>query len=316
MIPLLMGYLFIVLFSGKIPAPKITVSYSLNEKLFFFENFESEYLTIGSSIALNNISSDEILSGFNTKSYINFATWGVKPTDVFTILKAYISEYKPKVIIYASNEIDFGFSDKGIKESDIRQRIKNPNNLITPFYYFTNLDLEYYYIYYKDGRVYKTCDTINKTVKFDKYGGILLGPDQRLNTEIKPFWDLKIDMNKIEYVNYQYLDSISSLLANNNIKLVFVQTPVREGIIDDIYRKDIKTHVNKIREILDKYNHQLINSTTEIWPDTMFFDYGHFLSESARYFTTYCVEKIKTHNQYTNSNTETIQPADSNLIEY
>ena len=60
-----------------IPGPKITNSYSYNEKMKFIMNREvnqPEIIAVGSSITFNNLNSDIIVGSFNTKSFLNLSS--------------------------------------------------------------------------------------------------------------------------------------------------------------------------------------------------------------------------------------------------
>jgi len=305
-IPVISTIILVIIFSDILPAPKITDRYSFNEKVFHFDDFECDYLCIGSSMALNNFDSDEIVDELSTTNYFNFACWGVKPTDNYFLLKVYLSKYNPKYIFFVSNVMDFLRPVYPLNENQIKLRILYPNKFFKPFYYLTHLDLKYYYKYFELNKLNKFTDTINESLLFDEYGGVLLVANDIPHVST-PYWNIRLEFDQIVEENYDYLDSTLRLLTSKNINFIFIQTPLREGLIDKEYRVNINNHNNKVKTILDKYDQLYINATEIIWPDTMFFDYGHFHKQGAKVFTNYCLNKFKEHYRFDINNDQNLQ---------
>ena len=83
----------LVVFQKYIPAPKISNSYSLNEKDKFLQrkkNLQVDVLTLGSSIALNNAHSGVITDMMGTDSYLNTAAWGLRISQMYDMTKILI----------------------------------------------------------------------------------------------------------------------------------------------------------------------------------------------------------------------------------
>jgi len=292
LIPAILLSIFFLFKYKDVPAPKLTNSYSLNEKLFEFENFHCDYLCVGSSMALNNANSDVIINGFSSNDYFNFASWGTKIADIYPFLKVYLNDFNPKVILLVSNAMDFGPKTENFQEGEVWYRILYPYKAITPIYYLMHLDLHYYFKYYELNKLTKYYDTINSSLKFDPYGGVELvtnyhPPLDTLN------WNTKIEFDAIKEENYTYLDSTLRLLDSKKIKFIFVQSPIREGLIDKEYKVEIEKHIKRVDSIINNYNQTFIDATQRIWPDSLFFDYAHFNTSGAKIFTQYFIDKIK-----------------------
>src|SRR3982751_6326885 len=71
------------------PAPALSDSYSLNEKIEFLRTKEKDIpiLAIGSSIALNNLHSETIAKNITGKKFLNAASWGMNMGDNYSLLK-------------------------------------------------------------------------------------------------------------------------------------------------------------------------------------------------------------------------------------
>jgi len=313
-LPALIVGVFLVTDYHNLPAPKYTWSYSLNEKLFRFDNFDCDYLCVGSSTALNNVNSGEIVSGFSSDRYFNFASWGIKVTDIHSLLKVYLNDYKPRCVIFVSNILDFNPSFQLLKEDQVAQRIANPNKYIAVTDYFTHFDLPYYYKYYQLNRKYRSTDTTNASMMFDKYGGVPLR-SPKIPGVNNTNWNDSLDFSQLLEENYYYLDTILKMLSTRGINFVFVMSPIREGLIDENYRVHIKEHKRKVRKILDNYNYQFIDATERLWPDTLFFDYAHLNQQGAGIFTKYFMDKINNRDNLGETNDMKLQNKNAKTID-
>lgn len=289
-IPFVIIVFIVILNYAYFPAPKISNSYSLNEKLFFLDNFKADYLTIGSSVALNNIHSEEFMRVIKKNNYLNLASWGMKMSDNYCLLKVYFQYNKPSVIFMASNVIDFTNSGIKLTPHQIEGRISNPYFFLKSFYYLTNPDIRYYYKYLGLNKTWKFSNKILESIEFDQYGGVSFS-DTDFSFDSVAY---NTNGNNFEYLNteeYCYLDSISNFIAANHCKLVFIQTPTRAGLIDQPFIRKKDMHVQKLKSILNKYHHDFIDGSAVYWPDSLFVDYGHFNESGARLFTNYTLSK-------------------------
>ena len=290
--------IFIVIFNyNSFPAPKISKNYSLNEKLFFFNDFDANYITIGSSLALNNIHSEELMKVIKHDNYLNLASWGMKMSDNYCMLKVYCQYNNPSVIFLAGNIIDFTNSGVKLRADQITGRISNPNFFLKSFYYLTNSDIRYYYKYLRLNKKSKFNSNFLESIEFDSQGGVLYSnvnfsvDSVSYNTNGNNFDDLNQE-------NYQYLDSISNFVASHHCKLVFIQTPTRASLLDPTYREKKSHHIQKVKSILNKYQHDFIDGSAVDWDDSLFVDFGHFNEKGARLFTRYTIsEFINSENQ-------------------
>jgi hypothetical protein len=271
----------------ELPAPNLTPSYSFNDKMRFARTKKADIITVGSSMSLDNLSSDVIINNFNTRSYLNLSSWGLTPKDMFFIIKIYSSIYKPSTVIIASNYLDFQSTDKEFDHKELTNYLKGPPTEFSDF--FINFSASYYFtnfVYHK----YTTSDNnFYESLIYDKYGGISFDPSKfKIDREI---WN-KIDISNLREASYYYLDRISFFCRQNKIRLLFFQTPIREGIYKNLSKDWLLKHISRVKAIVLKNNHTFIDANDRFWPDSLYIDAVHFNATGARKFTKYCFDKI------------------------
>ena len=95
---------------------------------------------------------------------------------------------------------------------------------------------------------------------------------------------------------YNYLDSVSLYCSRNDIKLVFIQSPFREGYYSQLDKQSLNilnTHENKINSILSRNNQIFIKTKNQLWRDDLFVDYSHLNKEGAKKYTQYFIDEYK-----------------------
>ena len=94
---------------------------------------------------------------------------------------------------------------------------------------------------------------------------------------------------------YQYLDSIADYCRNNNIKMIFLKSPYRQGLQSSFTEQEfnkIKFHISKVKKIVQSRGHLFINSDSKLWADSLFIDAMHFNKDGAELYTKFCMSKI------------------------
>ncbi len=270
-----------------IPAPMVTNSYCLNEKVFQLSTTDVPYLAVGSSLTLNNFHSEIVTNSLGSNNYINLAAWGMKMKDIFSITRAYFTIYNPKVVFMVSGVDDFCFSQIKFKEQDIVSLFEENDKL---WRYAMNFNPPYYYRRYFDNKVNKEQKNIYDSIKFDRYGGVSLTAEDFDIDSAR--WNRQPPFDQIDERNYHYLDSLCQLVRMHKAKLVFVQSPNRAGLSITKEEQDKMTkHKKRVAAILNKNGHLFIDPTERTWPDSLFLDYGHMHETGSRLFTAFCLEK-------------------------
>ncbi len=270
-----------------LPAPNLTPSYSFNDKMQFARHKRADIIAVGSSMSLDNLSSDVIINNLKTDSYLNLSSWGLTPKDIFSIIKIYCSIHKPSMVMIASNYLDFQSTDKEFDHRKLTDYLKGSTSKLNDF--FINFNVNYYFTYFAYHKFTTSGNNFYESLIYDKYGGISFDPSNfKIDKEI---WN-KVEISNLRETSYHYLDSISFFCSQNKIRLLFFQTPIREGIYRNLNKDWLLKHVSRVKAIILKNNNTFIDANDRFWPDSLYIDPVHFNSNGARQFTKYCFDKM------------------------
>jgi hypothetical protein len=269
------------------PAPMVTNSYCLNEKLLAFNKLDNDYLAIGSSITLNNLHSEEVVDQIGSPDFVNMAAWGMRMDDIFKLTSACYQVFQPKVVFLASNVDDFYVSKIEFQPEEVAGVLKGP---FWPLVYARHLNPPYYYRRYFDNQVNKEHRNLYRSVYFDAFGGVPLETNGFETDSGR--WNKITDFEGVNTQNYDYLDSLCRLVQDQQGSLVFLQSPIRSALLKKPgIAQQFSDHKNRVAAIVKRYGHEYIDGSDVAWPDSLFVDYGHLSEEGARAFTAYCLEK-------------------------
>lgn len=290
----LVGYvIFFGITSDDIPAPELSTSYSLNEKLRFLRKAPEnvEILSLGSSMNLNNLNSESIVHTLQTEAYLNTASWGMSMDENYKMLQIFDEIYKPEILIISSNIMDFGSRGKNIKYNQITDYLKSEN---TFKFHLINLRIQYYLDNFKYAKKVRNDINEHGYLGFDKYGAV---DNKGENFKIKAkLWNHDILNQVIDSVQYKYLDSIAVFCKNRGTKLWFFNAPIREQMMlnyDDEKLTKYENHRTEVNRILTKSNQVFIDANNILWNDSLFIDSNHFNRKGAKLYTEYCLEQLK-----------------------
>lgn len=278
---------------GDIPAPPLSDSFSLNEKLEFIRKTKKneKIISLGSSICLNNIHSETIIRSFHSNSYLNASSWGMTMEDNYQLLKTLCKIHIPTTLIVASSITEFQLPPKKINYSALDNYLMS-SDLTSSLYHGQYFNLRYYIENIKYAKKVRSCKNEYEYLLFDQYGGVNL---DETNFKIdKKRWNADFECGKIIYNNYSYLDSISAFCKYNNITLLFFQSPFRSELysnFDSNKLNELTIHINKIENILTRDKHTFINTNDTLWNDNLFVDGEHLNAAGAKLFTEYCFDK-------------------------
>lgn len=275
------------------PAPRLSDSYSFNEKMLFLRNSEiknPKVLAIGSSLSLNNFHSETILESFNTNSYLNASSWGMRLSESYRQLKSLLKIYNPEYLIIAITFSDFFEPDKTI-DHELSEKFISSNKLYSPIYHLQTFSLQYYLEYFPYAKYVRTIGNSYYYLNFDKHGAVNF---EKENFNIT---DQRWNHSYFEDLSYEYqltyLDSIAILSQRNNVELIVCQSPPRQGFIKSFTNKqkvDLNIYIEKLNNLSEKRNFKFRNAFTRNWPDELFVDGTHFHSKGAELFTEFCFE--------------------------
>lgn len=275
--------------------PLLTNSLSFDAKIEHLNQQKSKHvylLGLGSSITLNNLNS-QILADSLTHSYYNLSSWGLQMVDLNRMAQYYVPIVKPHYILIVSTVTDFRLEEN----ETIKNYINTPEYLkrFRPYFYYENYN-PFITLLQRKRQLNNYKGAINDyaSLNFDKYGGVMLKiPRQNISADR---WDIKTPF-PTKNANFQYseLNSLAKYLDKTGVKLIFVQSPVRQSYVKRTKPSVIMHHHNKCENIV-KSNHGIyidLSSLHEYTDDHLFVDQFHFTEEGATLLTNKLVSQIK-----------------------
>ena len=281
------GYLYVSV-SGidldYLPPPRIGNNIGFNDKLLFANNKSADHVAIGSSMTLYNINSESVITNLGSDNYLNLASWGLSIEDTYTLLRNYVKFNQPKTVIVSSNLFDFCKKQIQYNPDELEQSLTcgYPNIL-----YLKHPEIRYYLsntAYYKS---LKTSKSVYESLVYDKYGGVSYA--DKLDSYVAEKWNETQDELGIDPINYSCLDSMAKFAQHQNIRLIFCQSPFREGLYDKIDRSNLQNHIQKVENIISKYRMEFANATEKRWADSLFIDGTHLTGTGSKLYTDYCL---------------------------
>jgi hypothetical protein len=267
-------------------AKKVSPSYSYNEKLRWLPSPQKhKIISIGSSMALNNVHSKVITDSLQTDSYLNIGSWGLSVYDLKDLMPDLIQSYHPDTIIYVCNVMDFT-NHRILSDNDFYVQLKDRKqttltDLVTSFYYWDRTF---------DNRINLTQNTVQTSLKFDDYGAVLLANKSFEINEAN--WNARLDLSKIDSSSYEMLSILAKDLRAKGIALILVQTPIRGDLLTPSFLTDLKSHTSRLEETADQHNQKFID-LSELRLDTdHFVDHSHLKEAGARVFTSSFVSSL------------------------
>ena len=280
---------FIIIYHESLPAPKITSSLSLNEKLIRFRRTKADFLVIGSSMSLSNFNSERMVKWINSDSYFNFSSWGSKMHDSWLQTRIYCSYHQPKIVFINSNIVDFRKEDIVYDEKEVEKYFQSyPWN--DWWYYLNHIDVNYYLVQAKDLKPLLQTDLDYSSLLFDKYGAIPFGDTNFKKEDDR--WNEKHDTIKALEFQYECLDSLSDFLMGKKIKFVFIYCPTRKELSSSYQAENILNNKKRVKEIVEKHGGLFYDSSEIVWDDSLFVDSIHFNKKGSATYTDSCMKKV------------------------
>lgn len=290
---LVLLYLMVVVLKLFDQSPVFTTSISFDAKMIFLQKkgiINTDLMAIGSSITLDNVNSDIIVSSIRGQSYLNFAAWAVKMTDLNYLLKYYIPKYKPKCILIASALFDFESNLDSIVYPKYYEFSMFLSNQFDAYFYFKNRQIDAIIERNYNLHLYRTLLDNYDNLSFDEYGGVQLNVPKE---NIDPYrWNKKL--KKLNEEQFEALQNFIEYISAEKVKLVFIQSPVKKGYYDILSDKNELYNVfSRIKNIVTSKNNIYLNLYDENkYIDSSFCDANHMNSGASKYFTQEIIEKI------------------------
>ena len=91
---------------------------------------------------------------------------------------------------------------------------------------------------------------------------------------------------------YRIAEELGRRLAARQVRLVWLHSPFREGVMTDAVRSRVQQHTTRLRSLLQPMGHVVLDANDHPWPDTLYSDYSHLNGTGAYRFTTDCLSRL------------------------
>jgi hypothetical protein len=240
---------------------------------------KTKIISLGSSITLYELNSGLIVDSLDP-SYYNFASWGLQLADMKNLLPGFVKDTDPGYVIICSSPGDFVSpqNDSYFNYINTPDFIKNN---FPEFFYFKN----YNSIHQIIRRKIKAFP-----LKLDDWGGASLEIKAK-DLSNHPENGLLLFPTSYTNENYNNLDSIASFLKNHQIKLIFIQAPLKNS---SFTAPILQAHFSTCRQIVEAQNGIYLNyNNPAVFPDSLFIDQFHLLNEGSVILTNEIVSGLK-----------------------
>jgi len=247
-------------------------------------------LALGSSMAMNNLNSAEVMAHYGDTSFVNMGSWGMDIIQTEGLAEVLVPLLTPRTVLLVSNLNDLVNDGKrfAVDTSKVSNYLRSWGTTesylrnLKPAYYLREMELDRIRMHDRGNYEFMGVD--------DHGGAPLIIPKERID---KGRWDRKPPKAKwLAEEQYKALERLASYLGKRGIHLIFLQTPYRAGVRTLEVDRTVDSHLARISNILAPYGHILVTSTDRQWPDSLFVDYSHLNNEGTKLLTRYMMSKV------------------------
>jgi len=297
-------------------APQFVASASFDEKVRFFKEAKLEKsptVVVGSSVAVNNLDATLLKDrNENRVSFINFGFYGLPISELRHSLSLAIKvNGKPNTVLILSAPTDFYGCSSSVQAGGKHLTLQNLNQEDVARYISSDIPSVFYHAKYRGlwrminpnlmlevQRQRNTNDALD-SLKFDSSGSVLLEvPKESISLERWQGEQWAQAMDQLSNQQNSCYDSFQELVdysVQNQINLVFVLSPVRQGYLNrfDPSRKKLDDHKRKLETILSRSNSIFINAHDDLQLlDKYFVDPLHLNKIGAQVLTKYISNEV------------------------
>jgi len=264
--------------------PVITNSTFFDQKIFTMQQRhikQVKLMAIGSSVALYELNSPIMVHNFNMP-YYNFASWNLQITDTRALLSDFVKRYQPRYVILCSSINDF--------ISPANSTYLNYVN--APDFMKYHLPQGFYLKNYTSAYQVVRRKLNSYPLAVDQWGGAFLTAKQ-IN---KAKWDEhNIFPTSYTAENYNALDSLAGFLEAQNIKLIFIQVPLKKSYANTPQSLAIlSAHFARCKSIVEKQGGIYLNyHNTSVFTNSLFTDQYHLQLNGAVILTNEIAKDLK-----------------------
>lgn len=276
-----------------LPAPHATNNLALNEKAAAFagrSGAPQRLLAFGSSMALNNLASDVVTEHFGTAEWFNMGAWGLDMAQTCALAARFTRERGPGTVLITGNLMDFTTGpDRSTVDLDAVVRVSNEGR--APWLYVRHPALVYYLRQAETNRIRYSDRANYECLMMDGNGGVFLDvPRERI---IDERWVRSVPpASALADEQYEALEDLAAALERAGVRMVYLGSPYRSGMIGPAERGTISAHERRVRAIVEKHGHRYADASDRDWPDDLYCDSSHLQRAGAVMFTRHVLAKV------------------------
>jgi hypothetical protein len=283
----LYGILVLAGFEGLYRAgflPVVTDSTLFDRKMSWLHRHpavQPQFVVVGSSTALYGVRSAPMVRDLPL-DYYNISSPLLNVASSMMVVRAMVQEYHPKYILLASNVGDF------CRTADSTYRYYTDASLIIRRYvpemfYLLDYHSIHQIVYRKMKVTWLNFDPWGQGVK--KYDPEMIR--RRLADDPDAFAGNVTFDTRFQDIHYEALDSMGRWLRSQNVKMIFVQCPIRAGnLANDAIRARVLRHFQRCDSIVEANAGIFINHYEAVRDnDSLFFDAVHLWPPGGEIFT-------------------------------
>ncbi len=295
-LPILAGVaLYVFHYRDTFPAPRVSDNLSLNEKLRFYKAtgpMPLDVIAVGSSMTLNNLNSRAVLEHFGPVRYVNFGTWGQGLANTRDMVLALQARTGARTVLVCTNLMEFSseLPSLPLDTGQVTRYVWKDAEVVA----YVRTHQVAYYLRNMEANVIRRRDAANyEFLGFDAHGGATLDvpPEQRAPAR----WD-KQPPGPHDMVDslYGVAEDLGRELAARQVRLIWLHSPFRHGIMNDALRSRVRQHTERLRAALVPLGHAVVDADDQPWPDEEYSDYSHLNGPGAYRFTAACLSDLPT----------------------
>ncbi|MEM6342393.1 MAG: hypothetical protein AAF927_00885 [Bacteroidota bacterium] len=276
--------------------PVLTESISYDLKLGFAAAQNAQHydiISIGSSITLNNLHSETLLEAFPAgASYLNLASFNASISNSLATLRTVVPRYRPQTILLMSNHIDFESPKwRGLPPRLLKLYL---DQKLLPYFYWRRFNL--YDLLQRQRRKRRFMSearaNMQQQLRMDAYGGVPLRVSPH---NLDPNRKDSAPISQIDPKQYQALYQLVGFLRFSDVKLIFVQSPLRlSSCQSDSCRSFQAEHIQQTRRIVESAGYQFVDLYHQLdLADSLFCDELHLNFDGPQIATQALIEHLK-----------------------
>ena len=279
-----------------LPAPYLSSNFHYNEKLRFIRNSEikPDVIYAGSSMALANFHSETLTENLGTDAHLNFSSQGLTLEHFVPLLKIQTEIHRPHSVIFATNMYEFTSRNILFSYDLIEDYLESNSN---PYqFYIKRFNLRYFMDHFPRIQTIRSQADGKFELSYDKHGTVNI---ETVGTPEHRYWNRTfLDSNHI--YRYEHLEELALFASENNMELIFVQTPIRSELFESLSGEEKKLrdqHIDRIRDLSASYGFTFIDSNTIEWGDSLFANGTHLNVYGAKKFSRFILDRLRSNQE-------------------